>query len=461
MNVKSKEIKENSTIELVIEVGADEFDAAVNKVYNKQKGRINVPGFRKGKAPRKIIEAMYGANIFYEDAIEEAYPDAYAKALEQEEIKPVAYPKLEIVEVGKEGFTFKALVTVKPQGKLGEYKGLTAEKAEVKVTDEDVEKELKVYIDRATRLVSVERPAQHGDVAVIDFEGFKDGVPFEGGKAEKYSLELGSGSFIPGFEAQVEGMSIGEEKDLNVTFPEEYNSPELAGADAVFHVKLHEVKEHQVPELDDEFAKDVSEFDTLAELRADCAKKVEERREAQAEEEFENAIGDQLIANFEVELPEAMLEYRTERMVEDYAARIQSQGIRFEDYLSMMGMTVSDVRQQLAPNAEKLIRTELALEAVAEAEKLEVTDEECEEEYKRLADDYRMELERVKDAVAEDIRHDLRMRKANRLVMDSAKVGTPKKTRKSAKKTDEASGEEEKKPARKRTKKAEAEESGE
>ena len=277
MNVKSKENKENSAIELVIEVSAAEFDAAINKVYNKQKKNISIPGFRKGKAPRKIVESMYGAEVFYEDAVEEAYPAAYTEALKQEGIEPVAYPKLEIVEVGKDGFTFKALVTVKPEVKLGEYKGLTAPKAEVNITEEDIDGEMKSYVDRATRLVSVDRAAENGDTAVIDFEGFKDGVAFEGGKAENYSLELGSGSFVPGFEDQVVGMKAGEEKDINLTFPEDY-TPDLAGAAVTFKVKLHEVKEHQKPVLDDEFAKDVSEFETLADLRKDLGEKLKERR---------------------------------------------------------------------------------------------------------------------------------------------------------------------------------------
>ena len=454
MNVKSKEIKENSTIELVIQVDAAQFDAAINKVYNKQKGRINVPGFRKGKAPRKIIEAMYGASVFYEDAVEECYPQAYGEALDQEGIRPVAYPQLEIQEIGKDGFTFKAVVTVKPEGKLGEYKGLTAEKAEVKVTEEDIDGEMKTYVDRATRLVSVERAARNGDTVVIDFEGFKDGVPFEGGKAEKYSLELGSGSFIPGFEAQVEGMEIGGEKDLNVTFPEDYNAPELAGAPVVFKVKLHEVKEHQKPEVDDEFAKDVSEFDTLAEFRKDLGEKLRERRENQARQSFENAVLEQLSENFDVELPDAMVQYRIDKMLEDYSMRVQSQGIKFENYLSMMGMTVNDLRLQFAESAQRQIRSELALEAVAEAEKLEPTQEEIDGEIAHLAEDYKMEPEQVKTAVPEeDLKHDLVLRKARDLVLENARAGAPKKPRKSARKADDAEKAEEegeKKPARKR-----------
>ena len=335
MNVKSKENKENSAIELVIEVGAAEFDAAVNKVYNKQKKKINIPGFRKGKAPRKIVEAMFGADVFYEEAVEEVYPEAYAEAIKQEDIKPVAYPKLEIVEVGKEGLTFKALITVKPEVKLGEYKGIIAPKQVEPVTPEDVDKELQTYIQRETRLVSVEREARTGDTVDIDFDGYKDGVPFEGGKAEHFSLELGSGSFIPGFEDQVEGMKAGETKELNVTFPEDYGAKELAGQPAVFKVKLHEVKERQVPDIDDEFAKDVSEFDTLEEFKTDLERQVKERREVNAQRAFEEAVLEKLGDELEVELPEAMVEYRADRAVDDYRYRIESQGMRFDQYMSM------------------------------------------------------------------------------------------------------------------------------
>lgn len=426
MNVKSKENKENSAIELVIEVGAAEFDAAVNKVYNKQKKKINIPGFRKGKAPRKIVEAMFGADVFYEEAVEEVYPDAYTEALKQEDIKPVAYPKLEIVEVGKEGLTFKALVTVKPEAKLGEYKGLTAPKQVEPVTAEDVDKEMQMYIQRETRLVSVEREAREGDTVDIDFDGYKDGVPFEGGKAEHYSLELGSGSFIPGFEEQVAGMKEGETKELNVTFPEDYGAKELAGQPAVFKVKLHEVKERQVPDIDDEFAKDVSEFDTLEEFKTDLERQVKERREQNAQRAFEEAVLEKLGEALEVELPEAMVEYRADRAVEDYRYRIESQGMRFDQYLSMMGMNVDGMRKQFEPGATRQIRVELALEEVAKAEGLEITPEEMEEEYAKLAKDYRMEPDQVKAAVnEEDLKHDLLTQKARQIVFDSAVVGEP------------------------------------
>ncbi len=423
MNVKSNEKKENSVVELVIEVSAAEFDAAVNKVYNRQKKNISIPGFRKGKAPRKIIESMYGAEVFYEDAVEEAYPAAYAQAVEQEKLDVVAYPKLEILEIGKDGFTFKAEVTVRPEATVHDYKGITAPREEVAVTEEDIDNEMKPYISRATRLVSVERPAQSGDTAVIDFEGFKDGVAFEGGKAEKYSLELGSGSFVPGFEDQVIGMTVGEEKDINLTFPEDY-TPELAGAAVVFKVKVHEIKEHQAPEVDDEFAKDVSEFETLAELREDLGKKLAERRENQAKRAFENAVMDQLIANMDCQIPDAMVEFQASKMLDDYSRRVQAQGIGFEDYLSMMGMTMEQMRLQATESAARQVQSELALTAVAAAEGLEVTDEDVDAEIARLAEEYKMEADQVRAAVPmDDLKHDLLLKKASQLVMDSAQVG--------------------------------------
>ena len=324
MNIKSNEKKENSTFELVIEVGAAEFQAAVDKVYNRQKSRINIPGFRKGKAPRKMVEKMYGAEIFFEDAISLAYPDAYEAALKETGIEPVAYPQLEVLEVSASGFTFKATITVKPEATIKDYKDLPVAKPEVKVSAADVKAELKPYIDRASRLVSVDRKAKKGDTAVIDFEGFRDGVPFQGGKGENFSLELGSGSFVPGFEDQVIGMKAGDEKDLDITFPENY-TPELAGAQVVFKVKVHEVKEKQEPEVDDEFAKDVSEFDTLDEFKKDLGEKLKVRRQEQADRDFENAVIDALIEKLECDVPQAMIDYRADKMLEDYANRIQSQ----------------------------------------------------------------------------------------------------------------------------------------
>jgi len=455
MKVTSVEKKEKSTVELTIHVEAEAFEAAVQKAYLKNRGRINVPGFRKGKAPRKIIEGMYGASVFYDDAINEVYPAAYAEAVKEQGLDDVGYPRVELQEVGKDGLTFKALVSVRPEVKLGTYKGITAEKAKVEITDADVDSELQPYIDRATRLVAADRPAQNGDTVVIDFEGFDNGTPFEGGKGTNYELKLGSGSFVPGFEEQLIGLKPGEEKDLDITFPEDYHK-ELAGKAVVFHVKVNEVKESQVPDVDDEFAKDVSEFETLADFRKDLGEKLKARREEQVEDAFANAVIGQLIDEMECEVPDGMVEVRQDRLMEEYAMRLQSQGLSMDTYLQMMGMTPDQMRESVKPSALRQVQTELALEAVAEAEKLEVTQEEQDAEFQKLADRYGMELDKVKEALpAEDLVHDLRLKKASDLVVAAAKVGEPKKKAAKAEKQDgEPAGE---KPKRARKKKAEEE----
>ena len=420
MNVKSVEKKEKSTVELIVEVGREEFEAAIEKVYKKQRGKISIPGFRKGHAPRKIIEGMYGPSVFYEDAINEIYPEAYATAVDQEKLDVVAWPETEIQEVGKDGFTFKATVTVRPEVKLGQYKGLTAPKEDVTITDEDVQGELRPYIQRATNLVSVDREAKNGDTVVIDFEGFKDGEPFEGGKAEGHSLELGSGAFIPGFEDQVVGMKAGEEKDLNVTFPEDYGAKELAGAPVVFKVKVQEVKEKEEPVLDDEFAKDVSEFDTLDAFKADLAEKLKKRREDAAQHAFENALMEQVVANMEVEIPDAMVDYEADKLVNNYAQRVTAQGISFDQYLTIMGMTMEQMKEQAKDSARKQMQRDLALGAIVEAEKLEVTDEEADAEIKKLAGEYKMEEEAVRKAlILDDLKKDMCRRKAAELVFST------------------------------------------
>lgn len=423
MNVKSKKKGEHSTVELVIEVDAKTFDEAVNRVYLRQRKSINIPGFRKGKVPRNMLEAMYGSNLFYEDAIKDSYPAAYEEALEQEKLKPAAYPQIEIMEAGKEGFTFKAIVTLKPEVKLGEYKGLTAPKEKVNVSETDIDAEMAPYIQRSTRLVAVKRKAKKGDTAVINFEGFDNGIPFEGGKGEGYSLELGSNTFIPGFEDGVIGMKAGEEKDLEITFPEDY-SPDLAGKPVVFKVKVQEVKEPVKPELDDEFAKDVSEFETLADFRADLKKKITERREKQVNTEYERAITDQLIDNLEVDLPQAIVEQQTDRMMDDYKMRVESQGIPFDQYMGMMGLTNEALRMEAAVGARRRVLNELALEAVAKAEKLKVSAAEKKAEYERLAKEYGMEVDQIKAAVNEEtLSEDLLYQKAAKFVLDNANVG--------------------------------------
>ena len=446
MNVKSVEKLEKSMVALTIEASAEEFEAAIEKAYRKNRGRIAIPGFRKGKAPRKIIETMYGAEIFYEDAINDLYPDLFAQAAEQEKLDTVAYPEVELLEANKEGFSFKATVAVRPEVKLGKYKGLTAPKETVKVTEKDIDEELKPYIQRATRMVDVERKAKKGDTVTIDFEGFMDGKAFDGGKGDNYDLELGSGSFIPGFEDQLIGVKPGAEKDVNVTFPEEYQAEELAGKPAVFKVTVHAVKEKQTPALDDEFAKDVSEFETLAALRKDLGDKLTERRERQANSAFEEALLDQVTENMTVEIPEAMVEMRAQQMLEDYAQRITSQGIPFEQYLAMTGLTVDMLKLQASEGAARQVKTDLALRAVAEAEKIEVTEDDIAAECERLAQQYGMPAEKVKEIVpAADLTRDLSNQKAAKVIFDSAKVG--KAPAKKAAKKDETKAEE--KPAKK------------
>lgn len=464
MKVTNVEKKEKSTVELTIQVEAQEFEDAVQKAYLKNRAHISVPGFRKGKAPRKIIEGMYGSGVFYEDAINIVYPGAYEEAVKEQGLDDVGYPQTEVVEVGKEGFTFKALVSVRPEVKLGQYKGLTAPKAEPAVTDEDIENELKPYITRATRLVSVDREAQNGDTAVIDFEGFDNGVAFEGGKGENYSLELGSGSFVPGFEEQIVGLKAGDEKELNITFPEDYHA-ELAGKAVVFKVKVHEVKAKELPEVDDEFAKDVSEFDTLADFKKDLGEKLKERRETQNQRDFEAALMEQVMDNMEVEIPDAMVEYEADNLVNDMAQRIQAQGIPFDQYLAMTGMTMDIMREQAKAAALERVRRELALGAIVAAENITISDEELEEEYKRLAEQYHMDVDKVKAAVtADSIRKEQSYHKAEHVVYDSAKVGKAPAKKKSAKKKAEESAEGEEKPkktARKGTSRKKVEETAE
>ncbi len=455
MKVTSVEKKEKSTVELTIQVEADAFEAAVQKAYEKERKNIGVPGFRKGKAPRKIIEGMYGTGVFYEEAINQVYPGAYAQAVEEQKLDDVGYPKIEIVEVGKDGLTFKALVSVRPEVKLGAYKGLTASKDVAKVTDKDVDEELKPYIDRATRLVSVDRAAQNGDTVVIDFEGFDNGEAFDGGKGENYDLKLGAGMFVPGFEEQLVGAKAGEEKDLDITFPEDYH-PGLAGKAVVFHVKVKEVKEPQAPVVDDEFAKDVSEFETMDAFRKSLAEKIADRRSKQADADFENQVLEQLIENMECEIPDGMVDVQLDRLMEDYAMRLQSQGISMEDYQKMMGVNGDIVRESARPSALRQVQMQLALTAVADAENLEVTDEEVQAEIDRLAKQYNIDVEQVKAAVpVEDLKKDLRLRKASDLVIAEAKVGKAKK-KAAAKKTEKAEGTEgEEKPKRTRKKKTE------
>ena len=464
MKVTNVEKKENSTVELTIQVEAADFEAAVQKAYLKNRSRISVPGFRKGKAPRKIIESMYGTAVFYEDAINDVYPAAYEAAVQEQGLEDMGHPVMDIVEVGKEqGLIFTALVSVRPEVKLGQYKGLTAPKNVAEVTEQDIDAEMEPYIKRATRQVSVDTEIRMGDTAVIDFEGFDNGVAFEGGKGENYSLEIGSGSFVPGFEDQLIGMKAGEEKEINITFPEDY-VPDLAGKAVVFKVKVHEVKEKEIPALDDEFAKDVSEFETLADFRKDLGEKLAKRRAAQADDEFEEAILKQLVDNMQVEIPDGMVETQLDKLMDEYAMRMQSQGMSVNEYLKMMGMTPEMMRSSAKPSALRQVQIQLALNAVAEAEKIEISDEDCQEEIKKLAEQYKLTEDQVKAAVPmENLKSDLRLQKASDLVIAEAKVGEapkaeeteekPKKTTRKKKTEEAAEGEE--KPKRTRKKKVE------
>ena len=452
MTVKSCEKLEKSQVALTIEVGAAEFEAAVEKAYQKMRRKINVPGFRPGKAPRKMIERMYGAEVFFEEAINIAFPEAYEAAVEQEKLQVVGYPAVEMVgEVTKDGFTFKATAPVYPEVTLGEYKGLKAEKPEVKVTAADVDERLKTLADRNTRLVSVDREAKSGDTAVIDFEGFLNGKPFEGGKGENHNLELGSGSFVPGFEDQVIGMKAGEEKDIDITFPENYHE-DLAGKAVVFKVKVHEVKEKEVPEMDDEFAKDVSEFDTLKDLKADLKKKITEERQKDADRAFEENLMNQVAENITADIPDVMVENQARQYLDNFKAQISRQ-FPYEEYKKMTGMDDEKLLADAKEPALRQVKMDLAVAAIIKAENIEVSDEDVEAEYKKMAEQFGMDVDMVKKyLVKEQVQDQLLSQKAVAVVVDSATAEKPKKA---AKKEETAEGEE-KKPAKKTTKKAEA-----
>ena len=459
MSVKSCEKVEKSQVALTIEVGAQEFEAAVEKAYQKMRRKINVPGFRPGKAPRKIIEGMYGAEVFYEEAINIAFPEAYEAAVKEQELQVVGYPAVEVEgQVTKDGFTFKATVPVYPEVKLGQYKGLSAEKEEVKVSASDVDTRLKALADRNTRLVSVDREAKEGDTAVIDFEGFLDGKPFDGGKGENHSLELGSHTFIPGFEEQVVGMKAGDEKDLHVTFPEDYHQ-DLAGKAVVFKVKVHEVKEKEVPAMDDEFAKDVSEFDTLKDLKADLKKKITAEREDTAKRAFEDALMEQVAEGITADVPDAMVEAQARQFLDNFKMQLAQQGIKYDEYMKATGMDESKLVEDAKEPALKQVRMDLAMAAIIKEENIDATDEEVEAEFQKMADQYGMDLETVKKYLqADQVKDQLKSQKAIAVVADSATAVKPEKktARKSAKKAEDAEGEEkpaEEKPAKTTTRK--------
>ena len=462
MTVKSCEKLEKSRVALTIEASAEEFEAAVNKAYLKMRGKINVPGFRVGKAPRKIIEKMYGEEVFYEEAVNIILPDAYEDAVKEQKLDVVGYPEVELESCTKDGVVFKCTVAVYPEVKLGQYKGLEAPKAEVKVAAADVNARLKEMADRNSRLVSVERAVKKGDTADIDFEGFDNGVAFDGGKGENFDLEIGSGSFVPGFEEQLIGMKAGEEKDIDITFPENY-APELAGKPVVFHVKVNEVKVKEVPAVDDEFAKDVSEFDTLKELKADIKKKMTAERTEAAQRAFEDVLMAKVAEGVEAEIPHEMVELQAERMMEQFKQQLAAQGIPFDQYLKLTGTTEADFRKQADGPAAEQVKMDLAVEAIIKAEGLEATDEDVENELKNMAEKYGMDLETVKKYLRpEDVKEQVIREKAVKVVADSAVAVAPAEEKAEL----EAEGEvvekkPAKKPAAKKTAKKDAEKDAE
>lgn len=415
-----------SMVKFTIEVAADEFEKAMEKAYQKNKNKLSVQGFRKGKAPRSVIEKMYGPGVFYEDAANEIMPEAYEKTAEESGLDIVSRPEIDIVQIekGKE-FVFTATVAVKPEVTLGSYKGVQIEKAEVSVSEEEIADELNRVREQNARILTVDdRPAADGDEVVIDFDGYVDGTPFAGGKGEDYKLVLGSHSFIDTFEEQLVGKSIGEDVEVNVTFPAEYHAQELAGKPAVFKVKLKGITAKELPELDDEFAVDVSEFDTLAEYKEDIRKNLLEKKEKEAKYAKEDAVVDKIIEGSSMEIPDAMVDTQTRQMAEEYAQRLQMQGLNLEQYFKFTGMNANSFMENLKPQALKRIQCRLVLEAVAKAENIEVSEEELDKEYETMAQNYRMEKEKLTELInekeREQIKMDIAVQKAVDLVRDAA-----------------------------------------
>ena len=440
MNVKSVE-KENGKAKVVVEIDKAEFEQALNKAYAKCRKDIMLPGFRKGKAPRKMVESMYGATVFYEDAVNEIFPDIYTKAIVEQELKAVGSPSVSNMDTPDEGGVVLTIETeLYPEVTLGQYKGLEVPKREVKVEESEVDAEVNRMAERNARIETVDRAAANGDTVVIDFEGFVDDKPFQGGKAEDYSLTLGSCSFIPGFEDALVGAVAGEERDVNVTFPEDYSAKELAGKPAVFKCKVHEVKESIKPELDDEFAKDVSEFDTLDALKDDIRTRFTKSRTEQNDRAFESAAVQMAAANMTCNIPACMIDEQVDHQIEQFAYQLQSQGMKMEDYVKMVGGDLSSLRASMRPMAEQSVRSDILLSEIAHAENLEVTYEEVEEELKKLAEQYQMELDKVKAAVdTAAVKSDLMGRKAAKLITDSAVAVAPTEE----KKEDDATSEKE------------------
>ncbi|MCR5508297.1 MAG: trigger factor [Lachnospiraceae bacterium] len=418
---------EHNMAKLTIEASAEEFDKAMTAAYKKNRNKMSVPGFRKGKVPQQMIEKMYGPEVFYEDAANAIIPDAYEKEIsEHKEIEVVSQPKIEVTQCEKgKPFIFTAEVALKPTVELGKYKGVKIDKIDREVTDEDVDKEIEKEREANARTISVEdRPVKDKDMTIIDFEGFVDGETFEGGKGENYPLTIGSGAFIPGFEDQLIGAKIGEETEVKVTFPEDYQAENLKGKDAVFKVTVHEIKEKELPELDDEFASEVSEFDTLDEYKEDVKKKLTEKKEADAKTKKEDAVIEAIVNDSKMDIPDAMIDTHARQMAQDYAGRLQQQGLSLEQYFQFTGMDMDKFLEQMKPGAKKRIESRLVLEAVAAEEKFEISDEEYEHELERMAEMYQMEAGKLKEIVSdyekEQIIEDLKMQKAVDFVTDNA-----------------------------------------
>lgn len=428
---------------ITIEVPADELEKAIETAYQRNKNRMSIPGFRKGKAPRKMIEQMYGKEIFYEDAANALIPEAYEKAMDECTEDIVSAPKVDVIQIeaGKP-FIFTAEVALKPEVTLGKYKGVQVDAADLAVTDEEVDKEIAREQDANARTINVEdRAVKDGDMTVIDFEGFVDGVAFEGGKGENYPLTIGSGQFIPGFEEALIGAELNKEVDVNVTFPEDYQAKELAGKPAVFKCTVKEIKEKQLPELDDEFASEVSEFETLAEYKEDVKKKLSERKAAAAKDAKEEAVIEAIIEDAKMEIPDAMLETQQRQMADEFAQRIQSQGLSMEQYMQFTGMTPAVMLEQIKPQALKRIQSRLVLEAVVAAEKITASDEEFEAEIKTMGEAYKMEPEKVKELLGENgakqVREDICIKKAVDFVVENAKEAKSTKSKSKKKETAE------------------------
>ena len=425
MNVKSIERKGNEAT-VVVEIDKELMESGVNKAYMKARKSIQLPGFRKGKAPRKMIEAMYGAHVFYEDGLEEIFPEIYDFAIAKQDFKAIGRPNLTDMQIGDDNIVTLTLTTeVYPEVTLGQYKGLEVEKEEVNVTDEQVQAELDRMAQNVASTETVERPAKMGDTANIDFEGFDNGVPFEGGKGDNFDLKLGSGQFVPGFEEQIVGMSAGEEKDIDITFPENY-TPELAGKPVVFHVKVNEVKVKELPAIDDEFAKDVSEFDTLKELKADIKKKMTDERTTAAQHAFEDVLMTKVAEGIKADIPDEMIEMQAHQMLEGFKQQLASQGIPFDQYTKMTGMNEEQIIMDAKEPAANQVRMDLAIRAIIKAEGLEVSDEEVENEMKTVAEKYGMDLETVKKYLrAEDVKEQVMRGKVIKVVADSATAVAP------------------------------------